>query len=889
MKIILRSLIAVILFSITLLTPEKGFSQPCSDAGTASVSMDSVCAGGNTTLQLVAYIGAIQWQSYNGAIWVNEAGVGSTTDNYSVSPGTTTDYRAIVTDVGCDSDTSNMVTVNVGVSAPNAVSATRCGYGPVTLTATGSGIKWYDVSTGGVPVGTGPSFTTNVASTTTFYAASSLGGGPPSPFTTTFAGGNGFDGNMFDITAINTVTIDSFAANFNVGAGMAEIWYRPGTHVGFTTSNVGWTLAGTAPYNSTGNGAPGTSINVFVNVTIPAGQTYAFYVHGSLGITYSNGTAVGNIYAQDANIMFMEGYGGAYFALGNFPRVFNGRIMYSAGCESSRTPVVATVTPAPTVTIAAVPPALCQGQSSVLTASSSNANYNYTWSPPTGLSSTTGSSVTASPMSPITYTVVADDGNCGYIDSVFISVGPASVAGTAVISTDTICLGSNATLFLSGYTGNIQWQSFDGTNWVNETGTGNTTAQYLVSPTSFTQYRALVTSGGCAPVTSVELTLEVIAVADPVTVSDTLCGPGIVNLLSNGAGVMNWFTAPAGGTSIHTGTAYTPNLASTTTYYVEASAGGTYNVGPPNLSMGTQFPVAGTDWGVQFNVTQQISLDRVYVSPGGTTGNLIINLRASQGGPILATKTVFLTMFTGLQPVALGWTIDPGTGYRLEMGAGSIPLYYNSFGAAYPYTFAGSSVSITGFVNPNPGTVNFYYFFYNFEITEGCKSNRVPVTGVILPTPAVPVISQFGNVLTSSSPNNNQWYLNGSPIPGANGQTYDMSLSGSGSYTVVVTDPGNGCTSVSTPVFYTGINNELAKAGIHLYPNPVTSFLTIEFANSLTETVDVRIYNMVGELISTTRFVNQKNKLDFQELSSGVYFVELNYQDKQFRTRIIRD
>ena len=52
---------------------------------------------------------------------------------------------------------------------------------------------------------------------------------------------------MFDITALNTVTIDSFAANFNTGSGTAEIWYRAGTYVGFTTSNAGWTLAGSAP------------------------------------------------------------------------------------------------------------------------------------------------------------------------------------------------------------------------------------------------------------------------------------------------------------------------------------------------------------------------------------------------------------------------------------------------------------------------------------------------------------------------------------------------------------------------------------------------------------------------------------------------------------------
>ncbi|MFM7766280.1 MAG: hypothetical protein ACKO9S_00305, partial [Bacteroidota bacterium] len=380
------------------------------------------------------------------------------------------------------------------------------------------------------------SYTTNVASTTTFYSASTVGGGPPTPLTTTFQAGNGFDGNMFDITAINTITIDSIAGNFNAGSGTAEVWYRVGSYQGFTGSNAGWTQAGTAAYTSTGNGAPGTTINANLNITIPAGQTYGIYVHASGGVQYTNGTAVGNLYTSDANVQVFEGHGGAYFNLVNQPRIFNGRIMYSAGCESARTPVVATVNTAPSISISANPSSLCQGQTSIISVSSSNNQYTYSWSPATSLSATTGSSVTANPNSPITYTVVANDGTCGFIDSVFIDVGPASVAGTAVISTDTICLGSNATLFLTGNTGNIQWQSNTGSGWVNETGTGSTSSQYLVSPASNIQFRAIVTSGGCASATTGTLQLTVLAVTDPITTNDTICGAGAVNLAAVGQG-----------------------------------------------------------------------------------------------------------------------------------------------------------------------------------------------------------------------------------------------------------------------------------------------------------------------------------------------------------------
>lgn len=878
-------LLTITLFSFICLILNPVMSLACSDAGTASATQTTICNNSSTTLTLTNYIGAIQWQVLTGGNWTNATGTGSTTDSYLVSPAQTTDYRAVVTAVGCAPDTSSIVTITVGVTPPTGLGASRCGYGPITLNATGNNIKWFANATGGTALGTGSSFTTNVANTTTFYAASSVGGGPPTPLTTTFQAGNGFDGNMFDITAINTITIDSIAGNFNVGSGTAEVWYRVGSYQGFTGSNAGWTQACAVPYTSTGNGAPGTTINASLNITIPAGQTYGIYVHASGGVQYTNGTNVGNLYTSDANIQVFEGHGGAYFNLVNQPRIFNGRIMYSAGCESARTPVVATVIPAPTFSISANPPALCQGQSSNITVSSSNANYNYTWSPATSLSATTGTSVTATPNAPITYTIVADDGLCGYIDSVFVDVGPASVAGNAVISTDTICLGSNATLFLTGNTGNIQWQSNTGSGWVNETGTGSTTAQYLVSPTTNIQYRAVVTSGGCASATTGTLGLTVLAVTDPLTTNDTICGSGTVNLAASGQGVLSWYTSATGGNSVNVGSTYAPSITNTTTYYVEASAGGTYNVGPANSSIGTQFPVSSNDWGMSFDVIQQVSLDRVYISPGGTSGPITINLRASQGGTILNTITANVIAFSGLQPITLGWTINPGTGYRLELASGSVPLYYNSFGATYPYTFAGSSVSITGYFNPTPASGSFYYFFYNWQITEGCKSNRVPVIGVVNTPPSVPVINTNGTTLSSTSPTGNQWYLNGNIIPGATGVSHNMALTGAGTYTVVVTD-ANGCSTSSLPYLYTGVFENLQAAGISMYPVPAKDVLHVNLASDMTTGCELQIYNSLGAICYATTLHQTNNKIDISGLAPGSYMVELMVKGERYLSKL---
>ncbi|HEX5001215.1 MAG TPA: GEVED domain-containing protein, partial [Bacteroidia bacterium] len=424
------------------------FTPPC--AGTPAVSSvlaspASTCPSqGTSNLNATGFTSGYSGISYQWLSSTTSGGpyspiTGATETDFGATGLTTPGTIYYVMQTTCAnsglSSLSNETSVIVVDPTVQSVSGgTRCGYGTVDLAAvapSGLTLNWYDAATGGSNLGTGATFTTPEINNTTTYYVSASTGGVSSPLTTTFAGGNGFDGNMFDITAINTATIDSFAANFNSGSGTAEIWYRPGTYVGHTTSNAGWILAGTASYTSSGNGAPGTLINVNVNVTIPAGSTYGFFVYGTGGITYTNGSAVGAVFASDANIQFKEGHGGGYFNLTNSPRVFNGRIIYHTGCEGTRTPVVATVTPAPAISYAASSNLVCSGNPVTLTASSSNdPNYTYVWtSVPAGFNAT-GSSVTANPTgSGVVYQLLATDNTSGP------NAGCAAFGTTTVLTT----------------------------------------------------------------------------------------------------------------------------------------------------------------------------------------------------------------------------------------------------------------------------------------------------------------------------------------------------------------------------------------------------------------------------------------------------------------------
>lgn len=146
--------------------------------------------------------------------------------------------------------------------------------------------------------------------------------------------GNNHRGNMFDIVATNDVTILSFDAS-PMGNTTMEIYYKAGTWNGFANTPSAWTFLGSAPVTYTGGFV---AVPIEVNVTIPAGQTYAFYVTsavtGGTALNYSNGNAVGNVYSSDANITFLEGGGMEYpFTQGTGavfqPRVWNGMIHYA--------------------------------------------------------------------------------------------------------------------------------------------------------------------------------------------------------------------------------------------------------------------------------------------------------------------------------------------------------------------------------------------------------------------------------------------------------------------------------------------------------------------------------------------------------------------------------
>lgn len=368
--------------------------------------------------------------------------------------------------------------------------------------------------------------------------------------------------------------------------------------------------------------------------------------------------------------------------------------------------------------------------------------------------------------------------------------------GTFSPNPSSLCQGSSTVLNLTGNTStNIQWQeSTDGgVTWVNIPGA--TTAPYTHTPTD----TILVRSVMCGSLFSTVDTVLYFPTVSPVTVGDTICGVDTALLSASGIGTLSWYTTMSGGASVNTGTTYSTYVATTTTYYVESvNGGGIQSVGLfDNSGGGGQQTSTAYN---TFDVTASATLQGAYVYPGAA-GNIVCDL-LDNTGTLITSRTVAVSAADIGQRtyVALNIPLSPGTGYRLAQGPGSVSMFRNSAGVAYPYTLPGY-VAITG--SSAGGT--FYYFFYDWQVLTGCSSARTPVTATVIPTAAVTVSANNSTLcagdsatLTATSTNLGYTYT-WTPSASLNSPTGAVVVATpSANETYIVTADSAGCVAMDT-------------------------------------------------------------------------------------------
>jgi hypothetical protein len=396
--------------------------------GTVSVTQSDVCIGNSTMLTVSGYTngGTVQWQdSPDGITWTNIPS--ATTPTYTAAPTDTMFYRAVI----CGMHNSTPDTVNViVVTPPTAANVTRCGTGSVTLNAVGTGtINWYDAPTGGNFLSTGASYTTTVTVSDTFYVEAASGNG-----TQTVGAPNNAIGSGLQSTAPQWLlyTVSSAAV-------LQSVIVYPGA-AGVLTLEERDGATGTIVTNSTTVNITTAQINTPVLMTLNWNLTPGNYR------LYRAGTV--SLYRNDAGAVYPYTIPGVVSITGNS---FNTVYYYwgynwvvQAGCNSSRTQTVVTVTPAPAIATVSTDATPCSGDSVGLSVSSLNPTYNYTWSPSSFLSSTSGDTVMAGPATTGAYTYYVDaldpGSGCQIRDSISFYISPVPTV-TASVNNDTICAG----------------------------------------------------------------------------------------------------------------------------------------------------------------------------------------------------------------------------------------------------------------------------------------------------------------------------------------------------------------------------------------------------------------------------------------------------------------
>ena len=365
----------------------------------------------------------------------------------------------------------------------------------------------------------------------------------------------------------------------------------------------------------------------------------------------------------------------------------------------------------PTALIAPVgDPILCgSGDQVVLEA---NAGFNYTWS--TGATSQSITVTTAG-----SYSVTIDDGSgCTANASYFVQASPDETPTVSADGPTTFCEGNSISLTST---------AANGYTW---TGGGTTQSIQVTASGTYT----VTIQGSCDAFTSTPVVVTVLDAADAPTANDvTIPVPGTAELNATGTNV-NWYDVPAGGTPIGSGNSYTtPFLSTNTTFYLTDGiihGGGQWNGGPADR-LTTAAPGAyhtNADNYPVFDAYEPFTIVRVKVYASGA-GNRTVALIDRADGSTVASQVINIP--DGESYIDLGYQVPAPGEYGLRVVGGNPQLWRDGNGSnpAYPYQLGtvGSiiSSSVTG-----ANALNFYYFFYDWEVEAAgtlCESARVPV------------------------------------------------------------------------------------------------------------------------------------------------------------------
>ena len=529
------------------------------------------CGTGTVTLGAEYTIGTANW--YTVASGGTAVASGPTFTTPSIS--TTTTYYVEGINNGCVSEirTPITATVNQQPTITSTIPASRCGSGVVALSATATvgTVAWYTAASGGTPIFTGTNFSPNLSATTTYYVEASNGSctSTRTAITATIDPAQTIisttPGNRCDA---GTVTLSA------VASGGTLNWYAASSGGPILASGSSFTTpslsSSTTYYVEVTNGTcTSTRVAVVASVNGLAAPT------GNANQSFCGSATVGSLVTTSGTniVWYTAATGGT--VVPNATALVSGTTYYASQnngtCESAtRLAVTATISANATIT-ATIPASRCGNGTVTLQASASSGTISWFANATGGTALATGGSFTTPNLSATTtYYVEVTNGSCTSTRTAVVATINALPTITAT-NPASRCGNGTVTLQASASSGTISWYSALTGGTALATGGSFTTP----SLSATTTYYVEVTNGSCTSTrTAVVATINALPTITATTPASR-CGNGTVTLqASASSGTISWYSGLTGGTALATGGSFTtPNLSSTTTYYVEVTNG----------------------------------------------------------------------------------------------------------------------------------------------------------------------------------------------------------------------------------------------------------------------------------------------------------------------------
>ncbi len=779
-----------------------GSNGTCTSSATSSVTIGAgislisnpatFCVGTNTTLT-VSGATSYTWSPAGTLSSVNGPTVIAT-------PTISTTYTITGTTGVCSGSTTVLVTVNA-LPTVTVNSPTICSGASAVLTAAGATTySWSSglSSTSGTTVNANPS-------TTTIYTVTGTTVGCVGTTTSTVL----VNGTP-TISPSNYTTCPGGSATLTATGATSYTWSPAGTLsstsgsvvIATPVANTNYTVIGangTCTSSATSSVTIGTSLSITSNPTsICIGSNTVLTVSGANSYTWSPAGTLSS--ANGATVTATPTISTTYTITG------------TTGVCSGSTTLLVIVNASPTVAVNSQ--SLCFGTSAVLTAAGAT---SYSWS--AGLSSTSGTTVTANPSTTTSYTVTGTTAGC-----VGTTTSTVTVIATPTITTGnyTICASGSATLTATGAT-SYTW---------NPAGTLSSTSGSVViaTPVANTNYTVIGASGTC---TSSATSLVTISTGVTITPSSASICVG-TNTLLTASGATSYTWSPVGTLSSANGATVTATPTTNTTYTINGTVGActgsttvlvtvnpspTVTVNSPTICSGTSTILtasgataynwsAGLSSTIGTNVTANPPITTVYTVTGTTAGCSSIKTVTVY---VNATPTITTSNYTTCPGGSATLTATGATSYTWSPAA----------------TLSSSSGSVV--ISSPVITTNYIVIGANGTCTSIATSIVTINSGLTISANSAAICIGSNTVLTVSGATNYTWSpsvtlssANGTAVTATPTITTTYSIIGvtgscTGSTTALVVVNNTPTITVNSPTLCSGNSTVLTASGATSY------------------------------------------------------------------------